>query len=141
MRRLKTTRALALLASVLLLPCSGAGSRGDDPPPPPIKEVMGTLNKGPEALTSSIGRNLDKAMPDWRTLAKQCSEYIVNVKHLGKSVPPRGEPASWERLTRSYLDDAKAMDSAVKARDRKAALAAHQKIERDCARCHVAHKP
>jgi hypothetical protein len=141
MRRLKTTRALALLASVVTLPCSAAVRRSDDPPPPPIKEVMATLNKGPQALTSSIGRNLDKAKPDWRTLAEQCSEYIVNVEHLGKNVPPRGEPASWERLTRSYLDNAKAMETAVKARDRTAALAAHQKLERACARCHVSHKP
>lgn len=141
MRRSSSATALSCLAVAAILASPGARRKADDPPPPPIKEIMGTLNNGPQALTSAIGRNLDKAEPDWRTLAEQCETYVVNVEHLGKNVPPRGEPASWERLTAAYLDCAKTMAKAVEARDRKAALAAHQKIQQACARCHVSHKP
>ena len=113
----------------------------DDEPPPPVKEIMETLNKGPEALTSVIGRALDKDEPDWASLAEQTENYVGHVKDLGRNEPPRGEAASWKTQTEGYLENAKALDDAVEAHDRKGALAAHEKIEQSCAACHVAHKP
>ncbi|QDV32823.1 hypothetical protein [Tautonia plasticadhaerens] len=141
MRRPSNAMTLACLAGAVILSSPVAGRKADDPPPPPIKEIMGKLNNGPQALTSAIGRNLDKAEPNWGTLVEQCEIYVENVEHLGKNTPPRGEPASWKRLTEAYLDCAKTLAKAVEARDRKAALAAHQKIQQACARCHVSHKP
>ena len=146
MRRMSFAGALASLIAAVFLAAPVVGRQEPvdtppPPPPPPIKELMGKLNKGPEALTSSIGRNLDKPEPDWATLASQCKDYLDNVKHLGKNVPPRGEPASWERLTKAYQENARVLAIAVKNQDRKAALAAHGKIEQSCSRCHVNHKP
>ncbi|RUL86309.1 cytochrome c [Tautonia sociabilis] len=137
MRRSIPAATLATLA--LAMPLAARPRSGDDPPP--IKQIMETLNKGPDSLTAAIGRNLDKSDPDWVALGEQCREYEANVEQLGRNVPPRGEPASWSRLTTAYLGNARALSAAVKAQDRQAALAAHGKIEQACARCHVNHKP
>ena len=130
---------LALLSATMLAPTPPRDD--DEEPPPPVKEIMGALNKGPEALTSKIGRALDKAEPNWASLADRTETYVGHVKDLGRNSPPRGGVASWKTQTKEYLENAEALDDAVAAHDRKAALAAHEKIEQACAGCHVKHKP
>ena len=140
MGRLAIFRGLAVLAALGLAGADAAVDDGDDDPPP-IKEVMEKLNKGPDALTAVIGRDLEKDAPDWDELTDLIEEYGTLVAALGENVPPRGEPASWERLTTRYREDCDSLARAVEQQDREAALEIHAQIRRACMACHVKHKP
>ncbi len=106
-----------------------------------VKQIMGKLNKGPNALTPSLKRSLQKDQPDWTQIQEQSKEYATLSTELTKTTPPRGDKASWEKLTKEYAAAAKSLEVASAKRDKGAALAAHGKLTKACSACHKAHRP
>src|SRR5262245_32490576 len=129
---------LALLAAVALaiLPAAAA-----DKAAPTIKEIMSKLNK-PNGLRPNLGQDLMDDEPNWEEIQNETKHFVELVEALGKNTPPKGDKASWDRLTRAYADKAKAMDAAAKKKDKPGALAAHQKLSSNdfCKQCHDAHR-
>jgi hypothetical protein len=129
---------LALLAAVALaiLPAAAA-----DKAVPNIKEIMSKLNK-PSMLRPNLGQDLMEDEPDWDMIQTETKQFVELVEALGKNTPAKGDKASWDRLTKDYLDKAKAMDAAARRKDKQGALAAHQKLSGNdfCKRCHDAHR-
>ena len=106
-----------------------------------VKEIMGKLNKGPNALTPTLKRGLKEDQPDWPQLQAQSKEYATLSAELAKLSPPRGDKTSWDKLTKEYAEAAKSLETATTKKDKDAALAAHAQLNKACSACHKAHKP
>jgi hypothetical protein len=104
------------------------------------KEIMGKLNKGPNALTPTLKRGLQKTPPDWGDIQDEAKEYANLTATLAKTEAPRGDKDSWAKLTKEYADLGKSLADAAEKKDKNAALAAHGKISRICTACHKAHR-
>ena len=105
-----------------------------------VKDIMGKLNKGPNALTPALKRSLQKDNPDWADILEQSKEYATLCSELPKATPPKGEKDSWSKLSKEYAENAKALQEAAKKKDKDGALAVHAKISKLCSTCHMAHR-
>jgi len=126
---------LALLAAGVVLPAVAADKV------PEIKEIMGKLNK-PNGLRPNLGQDLMQDELDWDEIQKETKQFVELTEALGKNKPPLGEKDSWEKLTKGYVEKAKAMDAAAQKKDKKGAAAAHQKLSimEFCNECHNVHR-
>jgi hypothetical protein len=124
------------LAVVLALAPAGA----QDNKAPTVKQVMKKLNAGPNSMTATIGKELQDDPPGWDDIKKETQEYVKLAGTLGANDPPKGEKESWTKLSKDYVENAKALDDATQKKDKKAALAAHKKLSSTCMTCHMEHR-
>src|SRR5262249_868435 len=125
---------------VVVTVATAAGLAGAAPRTLTVKAIMGKLNKGPNAMTITLKRELQKADPNWAGIQEETKEYAGMTADLTKTDPPRGDKSSWTKLTKDYAEAAKAMDEAARKKDKSAALAAHTKLTGFCMTCHKAHR-
>jgi hypothetical protein len=138
MKRLsRVVTTLALLTGMALLLST---SKADEEKTPTIKEIMIKAHKGGKSLIQTVGKELKADEPNWTDLQKKTKELVKLGTALGKNEPPKGEKASWEKLTKEYVKNAKALDEAAKKQDKTAALASQKKLTSACASCHKLHK-
>jgi hypothetical protein len=130
----RASGALVLLAGVAL------AARADGKPPT-VKEVMARAHDGPSSLLAVVGKALKADEPDWPAVQKRTGELAELVAGLEKNDPPLGDRESWRKLSRKYLDQARALDAAARERDRGAARSAKAKLDASCLDCHKAHRP
>jgi len=130
----------ALAAMLTGLAVSWTQSSAEDDKEPSIKAIMTKAHKGGDSLLATVGKDLKAADPDWEDVQKKTKELVKLGTSLGKNEPPKGEKASWEKLTKSYLDTAKQLDKGAQAKEKSKAVAAHTKLTKMCAACHKAHK-
>jgi len=126
---------LVLFSLVLLLPLVPA--QGDKPPE--VKEIMGKVNK-PTGLYFNVAKELKESDPMWDDIKADAKEIARLGAVLGKNDPPKGDKDSWQKLTKAYADNTKALEAAVAKMDKEAAKAASDKIGKSCEVCHKAHK-
>ena len=129
---------IALAGVIALVPILGTAAA--DEKTPSIKEIMKTVasskaEKGLCAKCADAGKsaNWDEA----QKLAKTLTECCAN---LPKTKCPKGDAASWEKLTKQYEENATALQKAAEKKDKKAALEAHKKLSGMCMSCHKVHK-
>jgi hypothetical protein len=120
-------------------PGQGPWAGGDSGPSTPIKEIMNKLTKGPQSLTSVIGRELQQDPPPWDTIGPQAKEFAQLAADMSKYDPPKGSKDSWLKLTSAYAGTAADLDKAAKAQDRESAVSAHETLSHSCMACHRAH--
>jgi hypothetical protein len=126
---------LALAALVVINPGVAQTERVPD-----IKEIMAQANK-PSGHYFQIARELKQDSPAWADLATHAKELARLGAALCKNAPPKGDRAGWDRLTKAYADQAKSLEQAVAAKDRKAALTAFAALGGNaCTECHKAHR-
>ena len=120
----------------------GPGSAASEPlgDSPTIKQVMVKLTKGPGSLTPVIGKELETDPPPWETIGPQTAEYARLAAAMGKNEPPKGTKESWTELSGDFAQSAEALNKAVQAKDRKAALEAHGQLAGSCMQCHREHR-
>jgi hypothetical protein len=106
---------------------------------PDISTIMRKVN-GKGGLHKGLKGEIDVASPKWDDIAKKTKEYSELAAALGKNAPPKGEKASWDRLTKTYATNAKDLHAAAEKKDKAAALAAHGKNSKMCSACHGAHR-
>lgn len=124
----------SLLTMLAVLPAAA-----QDDNVPEIKEVMRKLHKGAESLRAHVGKALKSGSPNWGEIQTDTKVYATLAEALGKNQPPKGDAASWKKLTTEYAKNAKALDDAAKQKDRESAQAAYNKLA-NCTGCHKAHK-
>lgn len=125
-------------ALVLLVSCISVALAQKEPT---IKEIMQKAHKGTNSLLPELGKELKPASPNWTTVQKKTDELIVLATAMGKNDPPMGEKASWEKLTKSYLDNVKSLDKAVKEKNQAEAQKVHGVLIKSCTSCHKPHRP
>lgn len=104
-----------------------------------IKEIMRKAN-GSSGLFNELRRDLREEDPDWVELRDRSRELIRLTEELRKTTPPRGDRASWNRLTRAYSDDARALEKTLTRMDKEAADKVVTRIAASCAACHKVHR-
>ena|SRR5215469_15889884 len=107
---------------------------------PTVKEIMEQANK-PNGLFYDLKRDLRDDDPTWEDMKSRAQELLRLAEALPKAKPPQGDKESWARLTRENLAKVKALAHAVENQDKKAASAAHARIEASCKGCHTVHRP
>lgn len=135
---MKTWIVRTALLSAGLLVVSMYGIAADDKTPD-IETVMKKVNGG-KGLHKSVAADLKARTIDWAAVAKKTKEYSELASALGKNEPPKGEKKSWDKLTKEYADNAKALNTAAEKKDKSATAAAHAKFMRMCKPCHDTHK-
>jgi hypothetical protein len=135
-------RLLVALGLVLLTGAALAvnASWAEDDKDVSIKAIMAKAHKGGDALLSKLDKAVKSDAADWDVIQKQSKELVDLGTALGKATPPKGEKASWEKLTKSYVDTAKDLDEAAKKKDKTTAGADLKKLRGSCSGCHKAHK-
>ena len=132
----------ALLLGTALALCLAAGAaEAQDEKPSPIKEIMVKLNKPSTGLLSNIHAELRSDTPAWAEIQPQAKEVAKLTATLGKYKPPKGDEASWAKLTKDFAANAAALDKAIAAQDQATAKAVFAKMgEQACNACHKAHR-
>jgi hypothetical protein len=124
-----------------LLPGAGGGMpAGGASLPPGIRQIMTKLAKGPKALTSVIGNELNQNPPPWETIQGQTKEYSQSASEMGKYDPPGGTMESWIKLTTAFAESAAELDKAAIAKNKETALVAHDQLKNSCNACHQQHR-
>jgi hypothetical protein len=132
------TAGLAFLAGgTMVLTLSGAKEKK----PPSIKEIMTKAHKGGNSLIQKVGKDLKEDEPNWADVQKKTKQLVSLGSALGKNEPPQGEKDSWDKLTKQYVKNAKALDAAAKTKDKEKAEGCFKKLTAMCAACHKVHKP
>jgi hypothetical protein len=121
-------------------PLGGPGAVEGGGAPSGIRQIMNRVAKGPNSLTSVLGRELNEAQPPWETIQGQTREFAQLAADMGKHDPPKGSKESWARLTAAYAGTAAELDKAAQARAKDEAVAAHDQLKNSCMSCHREHR-
>jgi hypothetical protein len=131
-------RLIGLVGLGLVL--GAAAAREPDDQTPDVKEIMSKANK-PTGIYFNLKKDLEDEEPNWQDIQEQTKELAQLAAQLGKATPPKGDKASWTRLTKAYADNAKALAAAAARMDKKGTLAAHARLGGNtCTSCHKVHK-
>ncbi len=106
---------------------------------PDIETIMKKVNSG-KGLFKALDKDLKAPNVDWDACAKKSQEILDLVSALGKNEPPKGDKKSWEKMTKDYTANAKALKEACDKKDKSAAMNAARKMGGSCKACHDAHK-
>jgi cytochrome c556 len=139
---MRTTWVLATAAAAgLILTYLGADRlTAADDAVPSIEDIMQKVNKKKGGLHTDVDAALKASSVDWDAVAKKTKQYATLAEFLGKNDPPKGSKQSWAKLTKTYADDAKALNAAAEKKDKAAAAAAHRKLSGECMGCHRQHR-
>src|SRR5580704_17239384 len=98
---------------------------------------------------TKVNKGTDGYIPKIKTAAQDgkwddAKEYAKTLtllgENLGKNKPPKGDAESWEKLTKKYADNTKAVSKGVEDKDAKAVNKALGDITGSCMECHKAHR-
>jgi cytochrome c556 len=106
-----------------------------------IEEVMKEAHNGPKSILTQLNKQLRTGEPDWIAIEKNTNRLLILAMALGKNEPPKGEKASWTKLTKQYLGNAKKLNQEVADHDKAAAIATRAKLGGSCTACHRLHRP
>jgi cytochrome c556 len=107
--------------------------------PKSISAILKKAHAGDEAFRASIAEALKEK--DFEKAGTTMKAWGALAPHLGDFDPPKGDKKSWEKLTKKYANDVKALSKAVTNKNAKAATAALKTINDSCGKCHTAHRP
>ena len=129
--------AILPTAALLALAPAHAGNRET----PSVKEIMGKANK-PTGIYFNLGQDLKDDNPAWPDIQQEAKELARLADALHQAAPPRGDKDSWDKLTKAYANNAKALVQAASKMDQTAAHQAHAKMGGNaCMTCHKPHRP
>lgn len=104
-------------------------------------DVMRGLNRRQSGLHNQLGTALKADSIDWSMIQPKAQEYATLAAALGRTEPAKGDKASWEALTTTFAENARALNAAIQKNDKDAALNVHDQISQSCMTCHQAHRP
>ena len=139
---MRTTWVLATAAAAgLILTYLGADRlTAADDAVPSIEDIMQKVNKKKGGLHTDVDAALKASSVDWDAVAKKTKQYATLAEFLGKNDPPKGSKQSWAKLTKTYADDAKALNAAAEKKDKTSVTNLHKKLSGECMGCHKVHK-
>lgn len=128
-------------ACVLLMGTLGLtvvlGGVGADEKQPSIQEIMKAVGAKDGLCARCNQAAKGEKWADAQKLGKQLAECGLN---LTKTKCPKGDAASWEKLTKQYCEQAAAIAKAADNKDAKAFNEAIGAFVKSCKACHDAHK-
>ena len=136
---MKTWFARMAVLAVALGSFTVLGVQAADDSTPDIETVMKKVNSG-KGLQKALVGDLKAANVDWDAATKKSKEMLTLISALGKNSPPKGDKASWEKHTKDYVANAKALNEACEKKNKSGAEAALGKMGKSCKACHDSHK-
>jgi cytochrome c556 len=130
-------KRLVCAAAGLVLVAAGVAVAAD----PTIKDIMIKAHKPGKSLLANIMGELKEDEPDWSDVQKDSKELVELGTALGKNTPPKGDQASWDRLTKAYLANVQSLEAAAESKNKSAAQTALKQMQGSCRACHMAHRP
>jgi hypothetical protein len=124
-----------LAAAVVLVGASVQARYGGDFD---IGEFMNTAHKKANNFKARTQKAV-KGM-DWAEAEKVSKEWLGMAEKLPKAKPPKGEKASWDKLSGAYVKTVKGLHEAAEKKDAAKANGAITAINKACAVCHKAHR-
>jgi hypothetical protein len=121
-------------------PGGGAPGAGGPRSNPKLKELMGKIGRGPQALQGSLGAALKQGEPAWDTIQSKAHDWAAAASELGQHEPVRGSKDSWAKLTAAFNEQAAELDKAAQAKDKEKAVAALDSLGSSCNGCHRQHR-
>jgi cytochrome c556 len=136
---MKRVAVLALgLTALCAISAPPVPAQGDKPSE--VKEIMVKVNKTGTGLYSVVVQELRQDDTNWDEVKKDAKEIARLGAMLGKLDPPKGEKDSWQKLTKAYAENTKALDTAAAKMDKDATKAAAAKLGESCDTCHKSHR-
>jgi hypothetical protein len=105
---------------------------------PDIHTIMTEGHKGTDSFLAKIGSEAKGAK--WEDALMHAKALNVFGEALGKNSPSKGDKQSWEKLTKKYNENTKAVLSAVEKKDATATTTSLKAIQGSCMECHKSHK-
>lgn len=106
---------------------------------PDISEIMKIAHAKTDGYLAKITG--EAKGEKWEDAQKDAKNLVLAGENLGKNKPPKGDAKNWEKLTKKYVENAKAVADAADKKDAKGVTAAIGMIQKSCGECHGAHKP
>jgi cytochrome c556 len=139
MRALICAATLLGFLAVIAWTSSPAGAQDDEMPT--IKQIMAKLHRGSKGALNVVKSQLKGDSPNWSTVETEAKVIEKFGAFLPKSEPPKGEKESWDKLAKSYEDNAKKLKEAAGDKDLDKAKEAAGALGKSCTACHKAHRP
>lgn len=125
----------AMIAAVLAL-----GSSAADEKVVPIKTIMKTI-AGSKKEKGLCGKCIEAGKGEKWEDAQKLSKDLANcVANLPKNPCPKGDGKNWEKLSKLWAEQAKAIQKAADDKDAKAFNEATAAFTKACGACHKEHK-
>jgi cytochrome c556 len=121
----------------LVLAVAFTGVRAEDEKVKSIKQIMKEAHGG-KGLISIIQGSAKKK--DWETATSAAKTWVGLANDLAKGTPPKGEAASWKKLTGEYTAIIKGVEEAVGKKDADAVGAKITDVKNSCKACHPSHR-
>jgi cytochrome c556 len=137
----KRTKIAVLAAFVAAAAVVAGHAVAADDKTPSVEDIMKKVNKRKAGLHDQVKEALKGGSPDWAAVQKETKEYSALADFLGKNDPPKGDKASWERMTKAYAANAKKLNEAAEKKDLSGAQASIDALSKSCMGCHRAHRP
>lgn len=128
------SRAKWFVAGGLMLGLVGLVAAG------PIEDIMLKCHKAKTGLRAQIKTESEKASPNWADIQKKTKEFVTEASMIEKNSPPKGDAASWKKLSQEYVAQVKQLDAAAGKKDAKGIADVDKKLGANCKGCHDAHK-
>jgi cytochrome c556 len=104
------------------------------------KQIMKICFDEEEGLLEVLTTMAKEKEPKWDKISEKTGAWVKAAEDLGKNKPKKGTAESWEKLTKKFVDDAKALDTAAGKKEAEKLLAALKPLETSCKGCHPSHK-
>jgi cytochrome c556 len=134
-RRWSAAFGLGALALILGMAQDARAVSADDAPE--ISEIMKKVCSKKGACSK-----VETAVKDgkWDDAQKEAKTMTDLGSKLGKNSPPKGDKEDWDKLTKKFSTQAKAIADAADKKDSDGATTAIKAFKGSCKACHDAHK-
>ncbi len=130
--------ALGVGALALAMRPAATSAAQKDEKLPDITTIMLEGHKGTDAFIAKIGKEAKNGK--WDEAREHAKALAVFGTALGKNKPPKGDAASWKKLTEQYQANTQEVLAAAGKKDAAATEKALKAITNSCGACHKAHK-
>ncbi len=132
--------AVCVVAALTVAVSVGSQKDGEEKTPT-TKEIMQKVN-GKKDAPGLCKRCAEAGKAEkWEDAQKTAKELMDLGKVIHKNKPPKGDAESWEKMTKKFAENTKAILEASEKKDVKAHAAAIKAFTDSCMACHMEHRP
>ena len=132
--------AVATVLAVAVVAVSTPTRAEEKKDSPTVSEIMKKAHGKAGILGDLKGAVPKKGEPKFDVVKEKSAELLPLAEALAKASPKKGEKASWDKLTKSYVDNVKSLVDAAENKDAPATSKAMTALGSTCGGCHSKHK-
>ena len=137
-RKLMRAGIAAALSAAALVLTYGALTAANAADKPTIDEIMKKNHNKKAGAFPKIQKLIEEGQFD--KAAPLAKDLAANGAKLQSVKPEKGDEKSWEKMSKAYAVNTKAVSEAVEKKDAAAAKASAKTLQGSCKACHDAHR-